>query len=67
MTHDEALQDLDHLYSIGDKVIDEDGCKGIVCIRYEDGDLCFWENDAAHPNPKKYNVVYDETMEEEGG
>ena len=42
-----------HYYQIGDKVIDEDGCKGYVCIRYEDGDLCFWENDAAHPNPKK--------------
>jgi len=43
-----------HYYQIGDKVIDEDGCKGYVCIRYDDGDLCFWENDAAHPNPKKY-------------
>lgn len=38
-------------YSIGDQVIDEDGCKGYVCIRYDDGDICFWENDAAHPNP----------------
>ena len=38
-------------YNIGDQVIDEDGGKGIVCIRYDDGDLCFWENDAAHPNP----------------
>ena len=38
-------------YYIGDKEIDEDGGKGIVCIRYDDGDLCFWENDAAHPNP----------------
>lgn len=38
-------------FNIGDKVIDDDGCKGIVCIRYDDGDLCFWENDAAHPNP----------------
>jgi len=39
-------------YEIGDKVIDEDGHKGIVCIRYDDGDICFWENDAAHPNPQ---------------
>ena len=38
-------------YSIGDQVIDEDGCKGYVCIRYDDGDICFWKNDAAHPNP----------------
>ena len=40
-------------YNIGDQVIDEDGCKGYVCIRYDDGDLCFRENDAAHPNPIK--------------
>ena len=56
-----------HYYQIGDKVIDRDGCKGYVCIRYDDGDLCFWENDAAHPNPKKYNRDYDEAMEEDGG
>jgi hypothetical protein len=37
---------------IGNIVIDEDGCVGVVCIRYSDGDLCLIENDAAHPNPK---------------
>ncbi len=45
-------------YSIGDKVIDEDGNEGVVGIRYgiryNDGDFVFWPggNDAAHPNPK---------------
>ncbi len=37
---------------IGDRVIDEDGCKGRVVIYYDDGDICEHENDAAHPNPK---------------
>ena len=46
-------------YNIGDKVIDEDGGKGIVCIRYDDGDLCFWQNDAAHPNPVIVGSVID--------
>lgn len=40
-------------YQIGDKVIDEDGCPGIVGIMYQDGDFCTIENDAAHPNPVK--------------
>ena len=48
-------------YDIGDQVIDEDGCRGYVCIRYEDGDLCFWENDAAHPNPTIVKHVTDQT------
>jgi len=38
-------------YEIGDQVIDEDGHKGIVCIVWDDGDICERENDAAHPNP----------------
>jgi hypothetical protein len=38
-------------YNIGDLVKDEDGCEGIVCIKYEDGDICAIENDAAHSNP----------------
>jgi len=38
-------------YQIGDRMIDEDGCKGRVVIYYEDGDICSIENDAAHPNP----------------
>ena len=42
------------MFVIGSQVIDEDGCKGVVCIKYEDGDLVSWPggNDAAHPNPK---------------
>ena len=40
-------------YSIGDQVIDEDGNEGIVVIRWNDGDICEYENDAAHPNPVK--------------
>jgi len=38
-------------YEIGDLVADEDGNHGTVIIRWNDGDLCFLENDAAHPNP----------------
>ena len=38
-------------YEIGDLVEDEDGNKGVVVIHYNDGDICFLENDAAHPNP----------------
>jgi hypothetical protein len=40
------------LYKIGEQVQDEDGTHGIVVIRYDDGDICEYENDAAHPNPK---------------
>jgi len=32
-------------YSIGDKVVDEDGDRGIVVIRWNDGDICEYEND----------------------
>ena len=39
-------------YKIGDLLIDSDGCIGVVCIKYDDGDICSIENDAAHPNPK---------------
>jgi len=47
-------------YKIGDLVADEDGNSGIVVIKWDDGDLCSLENDAAHPNPEivghwKYN------------
>ena len=44
-------------YNIGDTVESEDGCIGIVCIQWGDGDICTIENDAAHPNP----VVIQET------
>lgn len=40
-------------WHIGDQVIDEDGCVGVVVIYYRDGDICWIENDAAHPNPRK--------------
>jgi len=43
-------------YSIGDLVVDEDGNRGIVVIRWNDGDICELENDAAHPNPHVYTV-----------
>jgi hypothetical protein len=38
-------------WNIGDQVVDEDGNRGIVVIRWNDGDICEYENDAAHPNP----------------
>jgi len=38
-------------YNIGDLVADEDGNSGIVVIKWDDGDLCALENDAAHPGP----------------
>ena len=36
---------------IGDRVRDENGNIGVIVIAYNDGDLCYLENDAAHPNP----------------
>ena len=40
-------------YEIGDMVTDEDEyCEGVVVIKWDDGDVCYFENDAAHPNPK---------------
>lgn len=39
-------------WQIGAQVVDEDGNRGIVVIRWNDGDICSIENDAAHPNPK---------------
>ena len=38
-------------YRIGDYVADEDGNEGVVVIRWNDGDICWIENDSAHPNP----------------
>lgn len=38
-------------YQIGDLVADEDGNSGMVVIKWDDGDICAIENDAAHPNP----------------
>jgi len=43
-------------YNIGDYVRDEDGNFGVVVIKYNDGDLCYYENDAAHPNPKTMQI-----------
>jgi len=34
-------------------VVDEEGCSGIVVIRWDDGDVLEFTNDAAHPNPEK--------------
>ena len=41
-------------YNIGDRVMsDEDRPSlGLVAIVWNDGDICYIENDAAHPNPK---------------
>lgn len=40
-------------YNIGDHVTDETSTyKGVVCIKWDDGDICYFENDAAHPNPR---------------
>ena len=52
-------------YDIGDLVADEDGNRGTVVIRWNDGDLCWLENDAAHPNPKV--VGHTEWPRKEGG
>jgi len=38
-------------YDIGDIVQDADGNTGIVVIKWNDGDTCVLENDAAHPLP----------------
>lgn len=38
-------------YNIGDLVVDEEGNFGVVCIKWDDGDICTIENDAAHPGP----------------
>ena len=38
-------------YHIGDQVRDDDGNRGVVVIRWDDGDIVDFENDAAHPNP----------------
>lgn len=52
----EAWKEFDREHSplcVGDKVVDEDGHVGRVCIYWDDGDICTLENDAAHPNPKR--------------
>ena len=38
-------------FEIGDIVRDEDNNRGMVVIKWNDGDICALENDAAHPNP----------------
>ena len=38
-------------YEIGDLLADDDSNSGMVVIRWDDGDICEIENDAAHPNP----------------
>ena len=39
-------------YQIGDLVVDEEGCSGIVVINWDDGYISEIENSAAHPNPE---------------
>jgi len=43
-------------YNIGDRVMsDEDPPSlGLVAIVWNDGDICYIENDAAHPLPDTY-------------
>ena len=43
-------------HNIGDVLIDEDGCRGIVYVKWDNGDLSSFENDAAHPNPILVNL-----------
>jgi len=38
-------------FKIGSIVADEEGNSGKVVIKWDDGDICDFENDAAHPNP----------------
>jgi len=37
---------------IGDRLMDENGCNGVVGILWDDGVFCTIENDAPHPNPR---------------
>jgi len=53
-------------WNIGDFVKDEDGNIGIVCIQWNDGDLCTIENDAAHPNPRWMPNPTEEPRNTEG-
>ena len=54
-------------YNIGDKVKDSDGNLGVVCIKWNDGDICTIENDAAHPGPEILTKSSDLTeMSSEG-
>jgi hypothetical protein len=46
-------------WNIGDIIQDEDGNTGIVCIKWNDGDLCTIENDAAHPHPALTEEPFD--------
>ena len=53
-------------YQIGDKVKDEDGHIGYVVIKWDDGDICYWENDAAHPNPEKIGNLHKKARDNGG-
>jgi len=44
-------------------VVDEEGCSGIVVIRWDDGDVLEFTNDAAHPNPEIVGHWEDEEVE----
>lgn len=40
-------------WRIGDIVKDADGNVGVVCIVWNDGDICSIENDTAHSDPRR--------------
>jgi hypothetical protein len=46
-------------YNIGDLVADSDGNSGIVVIKWDGGDICETENDAAHPDPVVVGNIRD--------
>jgi len=35
-------------HNIGDVLIDEDGCRGIVCVKWDNGDLSSFENNGTY-------------------
>ena len=39
-------------YNIGDKLRDENGNTGFVVIKWDDGDICYFEGDTSHQNPE---------------
>lgn len=53
-------------YNIGDILADDDGNSGVVVIKWDDGDICDVENDAAHPDPIIVLSVEEGDMQERG-
>jgi len=46
-------------YKIGDTLLDENGNTGVVVIRWNDGDICYFENDTNHQNPVVFKLKCD--------